>query len=379
MKKVLLIIDHSKQCGGGQFSLMENIRWQLALEVEYEIIVFYNYENLLLKKFLLENGINGYPINFKKNIFVKFLKIIKNFYQVRERKVKIYLYGNTFEGGFWCVILSKMFSTKFIFRARLSITDFNHGFVDRLIHSAADIILANSEYVKMSFIERFKISPQESKIHVVYNPLPKTTFTCEMMPKTIDSITSFNVAMIATIQRAKKQLELIKAFEIFADSFISGTKLFLIGAPDVNDNGSYYKELLEYVNLSKWREQILFVGFSDHVEEFYDKIHVVVNCTKGEALSRVMYESMFHGIPNIGSDSGGNRELIEDNVTGYLYQPGNYKDLSEVITRISKSPNQYLVLSKNAQKLIVEKFSLSNTCLKESEIISNLMRSEKNI
>lgn len=379
MNKVLLIIDHSQQCGGGQFSLMENIRWQLALEVEYKVSFFYNSENLLLKHFLSANGIIGYPIDFRKNIFGKFLKIIRHFHEVRKSEAKVYLYGNTFEGGFWCVILSKIFSSKFIFRARLSITDFNHGFVDKLIHSAADIILANSEYVKLSFIERFKINPQESKIHVVYNPLPKTTFNGGIIPRTIDSITSFNVAMIATIQRTKKQLELIKAFEIFAETFINDTKLFLIGAPDVNDKGAYYKELLEYVSLSKWKKNIIFVGFSDRVEDFYDKIHVVVNCTKGEALSRSMYESMFYGIPNIGTDSGGNRELIEDNVTGYLYQPGNYKHLSEMITRISKSPDQYFVLSKNSQKLIAEKFSLSNTCLKESEIISNLMRSEKNI
>lgn len=77
-----------------------------------------------------------------------------------------------------------------------------------------------------------------------------------------------------------------------------------------------------YVAALRARSQGLNVEFTGRVqpEWFYNQIHwTIVPSLWDEPLARVLFESFTHGVPVIGSATGGTPELIEPAKTGFLY------------------------------------------------------------
>ena len=58
---------------------------------------------------------------------------------------------------------------------------------------------------------------------------------------------------------------------------------------------------------------------------------MTVQTSKSESLSNALIESSAAGLPVIASDVGGNSEAINNDVTGFLYEPG---DLEQLVSRI---------------------------------------------
>jgi len=126
---------------------------------------------------------------------------------------------------------------------------------------------------------------------------------------------------------------LIKAFKKVQNEKI---KLKLYGQGDERD--PYLKDIRE---LAKDDSRIEFCGTFDHSD--LPKIMkgfsaVVVPSSYRDNFPLVMQESYAHQKPVIGSRNGGIPEAVEDGVNGYLFSPGNFDELAEIIQRISQNP-----------------------------------------
>lgn len=81
---------------------------------------------------------------------------------------------------------------------------------------------------------------------------------------------------------------------------------------------------------------ITWLGFVP-TEAFFSKIDLlVVPSTWAEPGALVVNEALASGIPIVGSRIGGIPEMIEDGVTGWIFEPGNVDDLRKTLaTRIT--------------------------------------------
>lgn len=69
-------------------------------------------------------------------------------------------------------------------------------------------------------------------------------------------------------------------------------------------------------------------------------------------------EGFSHGKPGIGSEIGGIPELIQNDKTGFLFQSGNIKDLTNCIIKANNSTeNEYAKLSEGARSFVEENCS----------------------
>jgi glycosyltransferase involved in cell wall biosynthesis len=58
-----------------------------------------------------------------------------------------------------------------------------------------------------------------------------------------------------------------------------------------------------------------------------------------EPLGRVAIEAMAHGIPTIASRRGGLVEIIENNSTGWLFDPSVEGELRELLVEVAEAPS----------------------------------------
>lgn len=73
--------------------------------------------------------------------------------------------------------------------------------------------------------------------------------------------------------------------------------------------------------------RITFCGFQRDMAPFYRILDVNILPSPNEGLGLAVIEAMVSGVPSIGVDKGGIREVIDDGADGFLARPGDSADL----------------------------------------------------
>jgi glycosyltransferase involved in cell wall biosynthesis len=120
--------------------------------------------------------------------------------------------------------------------------------------------------------------------------------------------------------------------------------------------------------MDRHSENVEFLGFKSG-EELWSLVRtasfIIVPSEWYENNPLTIIEAYSFGKPVIGSRIGGIPEIIEDNKTGYLFNPGNESELEEVLKRADSLPDtEYQVMSINARAL-AEKLFHPDTHYKE--------------
>lgn len=90
--------------------------------------------------------------------------------------------------------------------------------------------------------------------------------------------------------------------------------------------------------LRRWSDSlkltnITFVGFVDDIEQVWSKHHALVLPSRYEGMPLVLVEAMLCGRPAIVTDVAGARELVRDNVNGFLAKAPTVELLDEAMNR----------------------------------------------
>jgi glycosyltransferase involved in cell wall biosynthesis len=86
--------------------------------------------------------------------------------------------------------------------------------------------------------------------------------------------------------------------------------------------------------------------------------NVVLMCSEAEAFGRVTVEALKGGRPVIGTRSGATPELIVDGVNGFLFEPGNARQLAAALRRLASEPGLLARMSENAMAGTRDRFTL---------------------
>lgn len=108
-------------------------------------------------------------------------------------------------------------------------------------------------------------------------------------------------------------------------------------------------ELLK--NIADTDKRIIFHGYMDGEElsNFYKKGNItIVPSICYDNSPMVIYESLMHGTPVIGSRIGGIPELIKEGYNGFLFEPGNIDELEKILNNLIKDPFELKKLEKGA-------------------------------
>lgn len=105
------------------------------------------------------------------------------------------------------------------------------------------------------------------------------------------------------------------------------------------------------IALSKLGNTVKLVGWVQHekVDELYQKHHLFIIPSLYESFGLVVLEAYKNGLPALGTNIGGLRDVIEDGKTGYLHKLYDTAAFVESLENLIKSPTTLTVLQRNAQ------------------------------
>lgn len=91
--------------------------------------------------------------------------------------------------------------------------------------------------------------------------------------------------------------------------------------------------------------------------EFYRSARFLVLPSKCfEGCPMVIFEAMGYGLPIIASRIGGLSELVEDGITGFLFEPGNSDDLAKKIKLLWENPDLCRQMGKAGREKAIREY-----------------------
>lgn len=99
-------------------------------------------------------------------------------------------------------------------------------------------------------------------------------------------------------------------------------------------------------------------GPRDDIPEILRGLDIFVLPSRGEGISNTILEAMASGLPVIATDVGGNADLVEQGLTGYIVPAQNPAALVDAIVLYAEDGDHRLVHAKNGLKRTHRHFSL---------------------
>jgi glycosyltransferase involved in cell wall biosynthesis len=222
-----------------------------------------------------------------------------------------------------------------------------------IINCLSENIVCNSKAVEKKLLS-YKYWKKPTK--VVYNGFDFSG-TEQIDPKKkynqcIGSGKEINLLIAGSINSGKGQEDAIRAVNILSKKGCL-VNLLIAGI----GNKKYIKYLKSISKKDLVSQRINFLGYVDDIESLYQTSAITLICSRNEAFGRTAVESLAHGTPVIGTCRGGLPEIIQDNVTGLLYEHGNFLALSDRIEKLLLDRVLYERLTSCGQAYVYEHFN----------------------
>lgn len=140
---------------------------------------------------------------------------------------------------------------------------------------------------------------------------------------------SLSTVMVGWLKPSKGQWRLLRAIARLRDEGIPVTAM-LVGRTDAPES----REVLDLIDELALHDRVVVTGGTDNPFRLVTRADVGVTASDNEAFGRVTAEYMSLGKPVIASRSGAGPELVEDGVSGWLFDPEN---LDELVTKLREA------------------------------------------
>ena len=223
-----------------------------------------------------------------------------------------------------------------------------------------DIVVMNSE--DLAYTKKFKLCKENVFfVHGMgYNP--KKYFSDV---KALNNSVTTDLVYVAEHSERKNHKELLTAM---AEAVKKGADLTLSLAGDgklLEEN----KKLAKDLGIS---DRVHFLGYVENIIPVYATCDYVVSTAKIEGLPFNILEAMACGIPCVVSDVKGNRDLVKNETTGYIYPPGDTKRLTQILLGLNKNTRTYIHMQAEASKSVMP-YAVTETKKEFSAIFDKIL------
>ncbi len=204
-------------------------------------------------------------------------------------------------------------------------------FADKLGFGLSDVVVANSNAVKEDTVRREGGAP--GKIRVIYNGIDLSAFRVSATARgQVRSELGLSEAApvlitVANLIPYKGHSELLRALALVRKEYPE-VRLLVVG----EDRGIGSALKAEAARLGIER-QVSWLGSRSDVPKLLAAADLYVSASHEEGFSNSLLEALAAGKMVVATRVGGNTEMLEGGVLGYLVEPGNPSSLADAVRR----------------------------------------------
>jgi glycosyltransferase involved in cell wall biosynthesis len=219
----------------------------------------------------------------------------------------------------------------------------------------ADYVVSNSH----AGLKNYQIEGQ-----VIYNAIDTSRF----LPNALND--GLNIVMTANFSEYKDHDTFLKAaVELTKERIVD--HVYLLG------DGPGRQKYIAWVerNYPSFSGRIHFPGAVCNVEEYLANCRIGVLCSTArfsEGISNSVLEYMAAGLVPVMTDTGAAREIICDGANGFLFPPGDWQMIVNIVKLVKVDSSKKEIIVEAAKKTIAERFDLKTNILKYTGIYREL-------
>lgn len=156
------------------------------------------------------------------------------------------------------------------------------------------------------------------------------------------------VGIVGRLQASKGQETFIRAAAAFANDRPE-VRFLVVGGAVLGWEGSYADDLRTLAAELGVTSRMHFAGHQHDVAPWLDACDVVVSASHSESFGLVLVEAMALGKPLVVTDSGGPRDIVENETSGLLVPPADAPALARSIKRVLSDPRLAARLAAGAK------------------------------
>jgi glycosyltransferase involved in cell wall biosynthesis len=367
-KITILFFIGSLTSGGKERRLLElitflgkNDKYRLVLVTKKTEIYFENFKFLNVEWVQMESEKIG-------------LKTFSGFFQIAKR-VKpdiIHTWGNI-QTFVTIPFLVKFYKTRLVNSQITSAPPrifLKEKIVSNINFFFSDVILSNS------FAGLESYNPPKLKSKVIYNGVNFNRFQ-KLLPineikERYDLNKKFTIVMVASFSANKDYLRYFK-IGIEIGKIRDDVKFIGIGFFKGGGEGLFQ----ECEKLTNGHPNLVPMAGTTHVESLINAADIGVLFSNkkvhGEGISNALIEYMALGKPVIANDAGGTKEIVENEINGYLVNEESEVIIANLINDLLNDPEKMETMGKKSKERIFKDFSLDRMGKSFEEVYNGLI------
>ncbi|RKX96368.1 MAG: hypothetical protein DRP84_01320 [Spirochaetes bacterium] len=314
--KRVILFSHNSNLSGAPISLV-----QLASKLPK-----YGYYPLIIlpKKGPLENLIKRQNLDYT---ILRFPGRILKFIKLIHREKALLIHVNSIVTS-WPIFISRLLRKPVIWHVREYLD--NKRFYAHIIHLLSNyvILISQKQLDLFKNMKRVVYIPNGIDFSAFENAKPVGIIKGNYNNKLI------LITYIGAIEPRKGLFVLAQAALLLKK--MKEIHFVIIGK--ANDHNRDYKEkVISFLSKNEILDRFHFLGVRQDIPEILAESDILCHPAYIEVFGRVIVEAMASKLPVIASKVGEIQNIIEDKITGYIINPGDYKGLSEAIKKLASN------------------------------------------
>jgi glycosyltransferase involved in cell wall biosynthesis len=378
---VLFVIPQLEK--GGSETLVYNIASHLNRSMFDVSVAYFNYYgNDAFREEFLQHNIKLHHIpRINESPFSTMLKMAKI---IRENEI------NVVNAHHFISMINSFYACKIANHSALVYTEHSSWEVEnvtlkwrvmgRLLLSQLDCVMGISEDVTQSLRKKYHLRRENAL--TIRNGVDLDNKTTARDNRSIRNELGLadNIKVVATVanfRKVKNHLLLLQGYRELLKE-LADVKLLLIGQGHINDSENSENEIRDFIVENNMSDRVILTGHRSDVKDLLSIADAFCLTSFKEGLPISMLEAMSIGLPVVGTNVPGIRDVIIHGQNGFLVDLGEYMGLKEALFKILSNKQLGLKYGQESRKIVIDLYSMNDCVKRYQELFLRLMhRSER--
>ncbi len=232
----------------------------------------------------------------------------------------------------------------------------------KILFRYIDAVVGISDKVTTRLQSTFSLS--QKKVHTIENGVD-----CKLFNVAQDKIAYRNrynfsiddviIGVVANLKKNKNHLYLLKAFHSLSKKY-NYLKLLIIGAGFANDPAGSETEIRNYISAAGLEKNVLFLGGRSDIPDLLKAMDIFCLTSYKEGLPISLIEAMATGLPVVGTNVEGIKDVIIPEENGFLVQPDDEEELIHVLEKLIIDSSLRTQMGEKSRQIALSKYKFED-------------------